>query len=103
MADKVGKVRLDFIVNGQEQQLLCEPRQTLLEILREELQMTGTKEGCAEGDCGACTLVLGSLTVDDTIKYCSFDSCLVFIPMLHGKELVTVECIGDSTNLPKHY
>ena len=90
MADKVGKVRLDFIVNGQEQQLLCEPRQTLLEILREELQMTGTKEGCADGNCGACSVILDGTLVD---------SCLVLGVEAEGKTVETVEGVATTDGL----
>ena len=45
------------IINGREEQFLCEPRQTLLEVLRDVLDLTGTKEGCSNGNCGACTVL----------------------------------------------
>ncbi len=90
MADKIGKVRLDFTVNGQEQELLCEPRQTLLEILREELQMTGTKEGCADGNCGACSVILDGTLVD---------SCLVLGLEAQGKNVETVEGVATTDGL----
>ena len=90
MADKIGKVRLDFTVNGQEQELLCEPRQTLLEILREELQMTGTKEGCADGNCGACSVILDGTLVD---------SCLVLGLEAQVKNVETVEGVATTDGL----
>ena len=74
------------------------PTTTVLNYLRSLSGFKGVKEGCAEGDCGACTLVLGEI-IDDKLRYRSFDSCLVFMPMLHGKELITVECIGSSNDM----
>ena len=67
------------------------PTATVLNYLRGLHGHKGVKEGCAEGDCGACTLVLGELGPGDRICYRSVDSCLVFLPMLHGKQLITVE------------
>ena len=71
---------------------------TLLEYLRERLGRTGTKEGCAEGDCGACTVVLGEMAPsDDRIDYRAVNSCIRFLPTLDGQELITVESLlGDS-------
>lgn len=67
------------------------PTTTLLNFLRGSPQHKGVKEGCAEGDCGACTTVLGEVGSDGRMHYRSVDSCLVFLPMVHGKMIVTVE------------
>lgn len=67
------------------------PTTTLLHYLRNLPTHKGVKEGCAEGDCGACTIVLGECQPNDTIRYTTVDSCLVFLPMIHGRHVVTVE------------
>ena len=72
------------------------PTTTVLNYLRSLPTHKGTKEGCAEGDCGACTVVLTERAPDGSLHYKSVDSCLVFLPMLHGKQLVTVEDVGQS-------
>ena len=66
------------------------PTQTILQHLREDLRCTGTKEGCAEGDCGACTVVIGSLE-NGTLELKAVNSCIQFTPTLDGKALFTVE------------
>ncbi len=82
-----------FLLNGQ---LVCEPAlpctMTVLEYLREVRGLTGTKEGCADGDCGACTVVGGVLAADGShIRYRAINSCIRFIPTVDGHELVTAE------------
>src|SRR5262249_19151810 len=70
------------------------PTTTVLEYLRNILGRTGTKEGCAEGDCGACTVVLGELTPDGrSVQYHAINSCIRFLPSIDGKELITVESL----------
>ncbi|MEO1323032.1 MAG: xanthine dehydrogenase small subunit [Pseudomonadota bacterium] len=75
-----------------------DPTQTVLEWLREDQRKTGTKEGCAEGDCGACTVVIGELH-DERVRYRAVNACIFFLPLLDGKELVTVESLGSSDDL----
>ena len=83
------KVR--FILAGQVEELACgDPTQTVLEYLREDKAMCGTKEGCAEGDCGACTVVVGELH-GDGMRYQAVNSCIQLLPSLDGKQLITVE------------
>jgi carbon-monoxide dehydrogenase small subunit len=78
----VRKRHVTTTINGDEVEFLCEPQQTLLEVLREELQLSGTKEGCGTGDCGACTALLDGRLV------CS---CLVLAAEVEGAEVRTVE------------
>jgi xanthine dehydrogenase small subunit len=73
----------------------CDPTQTVLEYLREAKGLTGSKEGCAEGDCGACTVVVGELH-GNTVRYRSVNSCIQFLPTLDGKQLLTVEDLSEA-------
>jgi carbon-monoxide dehydrogenase small subunit len=77
-------------INGREEQFLCEPRQTLLEVLRDVLDLTGTKEGCSNGNCGACTVVLNGRAVD---------SCLVLAVEVEGAEIETIEGVASKDGL----
>lgn len=83
-------VEIDF---SKEKNL--KPTTTVLNYLRSLSSHKGVKEGCAEGDCGACTVVLGERKADKKIKYTAVDSCLVFLPMIHGKQLITVENLSQ--------
>ena len=90
---------ISFVLDGKIRTLdQCDPAQTVLEWLREDQRRTGTKEGCAEGDCGACTVVVGELE-QDCVRYRAINACIFFLPMLHGKELITVESLGTSKTL----
>lgn len=75
-----------------------QPSTTLLNYLRSKKGRQGTKEGCAEGDCGACTVVLAEVGDNGKLSYKAVDSCLVFLPMIHGKQLITVEDLSYSEN-----
>ena len=89
-----------FVFGGALRQLRgVDPNTTVLNWLREAERKTGTKEGCAEGDCGACTVVLGELA-GSRIRYRAINACLLFVPVLDGKELVVVEDLrGPDGNL----
>ncbi len=67
------------------------PTTTVLNYLRSYPSHKGVKEGCAEGDCGACTIVVAEMNIHGKLVYKALDSCLVFLPMIHGKQLITVE------------
>ncbi len=67
------------------------PTTTVLNYLRSFPEHKGVKEGCAEGDCGACTIVLAEPGPDGKLIYKAYDSCLLFLPMIHGKQLITIE------------
>jgi len=80
-----------FILAGEVEEIRdCSPTRTVLEFLREDKDLRGTKEGCAEGDCGACTVVIGELC-EDGIRYRAVNSCIQFLATLDGKQLLTVE------------
>jgi carbon-monoxide dehydrogenase small subunit len=78
------------IINGHQTEFLCEPRQTLLEILRDALDLTGTKEGCSNGNCGACTVLINGRPVD---------SCLVLGVEAEGAEIRTIEGVARGSDL----
>ena len=77
-------------INGEPRQLLCEARQSLLEVLRDEVGLTGCKEGCNNGNCGACSVLLDGQPVN---------SCLVFGLEVDGKEITTIEGIAQGGEL----
>ena len=77
-------------VNGEPAEFLCSPDRSLLDALRDELNLTGTKEGCATGDCGACSVLLDGRLV------CS---CLVLAPEVSGKRIETIEGVSHGAEL----
>ena len=86
----MNKSAVSFKVNGKEQRVEVYPMARLLDVLREELQLTGTKEGCGEGECGAC-----SVKIDGTIV----NSCLVPVAQVHGSEIRTIEGVANDDEL----
>lgn len=84
------KTQVSTTINGEEVEFLCEPRESLLEILRETLKMTGSKEGCNNGNCGACTVLMNGVPVD---------SCLVLGVEAEGADILTVEGIAEEGKL----
>ncbi len=74
-------------INGQTTEFLCQPRQTLLEVLRDELQLTGTKEGCSNGNCGACTVLMNGRPVD---------TCLVLAVEAEDASIETIEGVASA-------
>ncbi len=89
----MGTVR--FLLNGEVVEAQgVDPTRTLLEHLRGDLRRTGTKEGCAEGDCGSCTVLVGELDGQGGTTWQAVNSCIQFVPMLDGKAVITVEGIA---------
>jgi xanthine dehydrogenase iron-sulfur cluster and FAD-binding subunit A len=85
---------LRFLLNGREVALAeCPPTRTLLDFLRIDRRLTGTKEGCAEGDCGACTVLVGRLT-GAGIVYETVNACIRFLASVDGCHVVTVEALA---------
>lgn len=87
--------KINFILNDEELNITCSAGKTLLDYIRNEAKLKGTKEGCREGDCGACTVLLGEL-IDDELHYKSINSCLYPIGKVQSKHVVTIE--GLNTN-----
>ena len=81
---------IEFQVNGESRRLEVFPMARLLDVLREQLQLTGTKEGCGEGECGACTVVIDGRIVN---------SCLVPVAQVAGSDITTIEGIAENGNL----
>ena len=85
----MAKLHIQTTINGEPAEFLCEPHETLLSALRNELGLTGTKEGCSTGDCGACSVMFEGRLVP---------SCLVLAPEAEGRSLTTIEGVatGDA-------
>jgi aerobic carbon-monoxide dehydrogenase small subunit len=86
----MAKTHVTTTINGEPTEFLCDTSQSLLDVLRDNLGLTGSKEGCGSGDCGAC-----SITLDDRLVC----SCLVLAPEAEGKKIETVEGIAQGDQL----
>ena len=86
----MAKTHVTTTINGEESEFLCEPRETLLEVLRDDLNLTGTKEGCGNGNCGACSVLVDGRVVD---------SCLVLAVETEGADITTIEGVASSEGL----
>jgi carbon-monoxide dehydrogenase small subunit len=84
------KIHVEAKINGQDTEFLCEPRHSLLEVLRDELRLTGAKEGCNNGNCGACNVVLDGRLVN---------SCLVMAAEIQGRSVKTIEGMATAQGL----
>src|SRR5262245_54071092 len=83
-------MQLSFSINGKMCRLAAAPMKRLLDLLREDLRLTGTKEGCGEGECGACAVMMDGLLVL---------SCMVPFCQIEGKSITTIEGVGDNATL----
>ncbi len=86
----MSQIHVSTTINGDPQEFLCEPDETLLDVLRDRLGLTGSKEGCGSGDCGAC-----SVTVDGRLVC----SCLMLGPEADGREIGTIEGLAEGEHL----
>jgi carbon-monoxide dehydrogenase small subunit len=84
------RIHVQTRLNGEDIDFLCEPRQSLLEVLRDVLGLTGTKEGCSNGNCGACSVQIDGVLVD---------SCLVLAAEVDGKAVTTIEGVAGPAQL----
>ena len=86
----MSKTHVTCTINGEETEFLCDSNQTVLDVLREDLGLTGSKEGCGSGDCGACSVLVDGRLI------CS---CLMFGSEAEGTSITTIEGIADGENL----
>ena len=86
----LNKVQVQARINDEEVEFLCEPRQSLLEVLRDNLWLTGTKEGCNNGNCGACNVIMDGVLID---------SCLVLGVEAQGTSILTIEGMSQAGGL----
>jgi carbon-monoxide dehydrogenase small subunit len=85
-----GKIWVKTNINGEDVEFLCEARQSLLEVLRETLGLTGTKEGCSNGNCGTCSVIMDGTLVN---------SCLVLAVEIDGRSITTIEGVSGANGL----
>lgn len=85
-------IEIEIRVNGEKRNIKTEPNKKLLKVLREDLNLTGTKDGCSQGDCGACVVLMNGKAVN---------SCLVLAAQADGAEIITVEGLSENGELSK--
>jgi xanthine dehydrogenase small subunit len=101
---KVLQNRIQFVLDAKVHEVIFDgsngikPSTTVLNYLRSLREHKGVKEGCAEGDCGACTIVVAESGEESALRYMAIDSCLLFLPMIHGKQIITVENLAEKNN-----
>ena len=86
----MARMHIETSVNGQEEEFLCQPGESLLDVLRDELGLTGTKEGCTTGDCGACSVLVDGRLVP---------SCMVLAPEVSERSVETIEGVAQGDSL----
>ena len=86
----MSKLAVHYTINGRPYEAYIEPSRTLLEVVRDELRLTGAKEGCGTGDCGACSMIVNGKLVT---------SCLMLAPQAEGAEIVTIEGVARNGSL----
>jgi aerobic carbon-monoxide dehydrogenase small subunit len=86
----MAKIAVILKVNGEEKELLIKEDALLIDVLRDEINYTGTKRGCGEGECGTCTVLIDGRPVN---------SCLILAALVQGKEIITIEGVGTPENL----
>jgi len=86
----LNKLTIEFVINGRKRKVETTPSTRLLDLIRDNLCLTGTKEGCGKGECGACTVIMNNELVA---------SCLVLAPQANGAEITTIEGVGRGKNL----
>ena len=86
----MAKLAVHYTINGRRYEAYIEPNRTLLEVVRDELRLTGAKEGCGTGDCGACSMIVDGKLVT---------SCLMLAPQAEGAEILTIEGLAHDGQL----
>lgn len=84
------QLKIRITVNGDRRDLFVDPSRRLIDVIREDLQLTGTKEGCGKGECGACSVIMNGKLIN---------SCLIFAWQADGKEILTIEGMGSAGQL----
>jgi len=86
----MSKLIIELTINGKKRKVETTPSTRLLDLIRDDLHLTGTKEGCGKGECGACTVIMNGELVT---------SCLILAPQADGAVITTIEGVGDGENL----